>query len=179
MTSIRPFRKLPKLSALSLPALLLCLTGCAGERLTALPPQLVGEWRTTEGRYQGRFMRLEADRITFGMGGAGPDKLERIQNVRFCNVDAEQEYRINLLTADGSTDTLTLDFTQGNGGELHLKNQPKIVWRIGKASPHAAPATPAHASELPQTPVLPAVTGNRHNTIYRIDCLRPNVCKSY
>jgi hypothetical protein len=181
MISNRPSHKLPKLSASFALLMLLasCLAGCAGQPLTALPPQLVGEWRTAEGRYQGRFMRVETDRITFGMGGAGPDKLERVQNVRVFKADSGQEFRINLVAADGSPDPLVLDFSKANGGELHLKSQPNIVWTTGKLSPHAAPAAPPSTSQPPQTHALTPLTGNDHKTIYRIDCLQPNVCKSY
>jgi hypothetical protein len=174
LSSRKMAKRSPGLGAMIFSALLLCMAGCAGERLTALPPHLLGEWRTAEARYQGRFMKMEADRITFGMGGAGPDKLERIQSVRLLNADTRPEYRIDLLTADGSLETLTLDFTQANGGELHLKSQPKIVWRTAKASSRAP-----HGPELPQNPLFGPSTGNEHKTIYRIDCIHPNVCKSY
>ena len=182
MISNRTSHKLPKLSAsFSLLMLLAsCLAGCAGQPLTALPPQLLGEWRTGEGRYQGRFMRVETDRITFGMGGAGPDKLERIQDVRAFKADSGQEFRINLLAADGSPDPLVLDFSQANGGELHLKSQPQIIWTTGKPSPHAAaPAVAPSTSAPTQNHSLTPLTGNDHKTIYRIDCLKPNACKSY
>src|SRR3974390_281158 len=153
MISNRPSRKLSKLSApfsaLMLMALSLSLAACAGQRLTALPPQLLGEWRTGEGRYQGRFMRVETDRITFGMGGAGPDKLERIQDVRAFKADSGQEFRINLVAADGSPDPLILDFSKANGGELHLKSQPQIIWTTGKPSPHAAAPAVAPTTSAP------------------------------
>jgi len=158
---------------------LVWLTGCAGRRLTALPQQFLGEWRTAEARYAGRSIKMDANRITFGMGGAGPDVMERVESVRVVKGTESEEYRINLLAPDGSRDALFLGFTQENGGELHLKNQPKIVWRAVKASsraPVAAPQSPG----TPQSPsLMPPLTETEHMTIYKIDCVHQHVCKSY
>src|ERR1035441_4705329 len=61
-------------STLLLAPLLLSLAGCDWGGTQTLPGQMVGEWRTDEPRYHGRFIKLEADRVTFGLGGLGPDK---------------------------------------------------------------------------------------------------------
>jgi hypothetical protein len=161
-----------------IPLLLLWLAGCGGQRLPGLPQQLVGEWRTTEVQHAGRSIRVETSSITFGMGGAGPDQMERVEVVRLTTLPEGEEYKINLRKPDGTPDTLNLDFTQQNGGELRLKNQPKVVWRTGK-EPAPVRVAPL-GSQTQQAPIatLP-LNGTEHKTIYRVDCLRPDVCKSY
>ena len=171
--------KSPQL-ALSLTLLLIALlasgTGCGGEQLSAVPPQLVGEWRTADARYQGRSMNLASDRVTFGMGHIAPDRLEHVDSVRTISVENGQEYRITLRTPEATQDTLVLDFSQENGGELHLKSQPRIVWTRVKAT-SSAPVPVPQSPELPPTPATSVM--KEHKVIYKIDCVHSKNCKSY
>src|SRR5437016_7882758 len=102
--------------ALLLMPLLLLLVGCAWRDPKTLPGQMVGEWRTDEPRYNGRFLRLEADRITFGLGGVAPDKAEHVERVRMTPRDNPTEYTVHLTSTDGTTDSIALQFTTQNGG---------------------------------------------------------------
>jgi hypothetical protein len=154
-------------STLLLAPLLLSLAGCDWGGTQTLPGQMVGEWRTDEPRYHGRFIKLEADRVTFGLGGLGPDKAEHIE-------------RIKMTPRDNPTD----QFTPQNGGELRLKSQPTIVWKR-KNEPARTPPRQTPQPETPQqktpqceTPPPDHVYGE-HMTVYKIDCLKPDVCRSY
>ena len=158
--------------------LLFGLTACTGQRLTALPPELLGTWKTSDTRYQGRFMNMAADQITFGMDTAGPDKLERVDSLRVLEAEGGQEYRIALRTTDGSPDLLTVEFNSDNGGELHLKSQPRIIWRTAKL-PSARPLPDLHSHDVLQDPMVPTLIFKDHKIIYKIDCVRPGICKSY
>ncbi len=177
---------------LSLP-LLLSLAGC-DQSVPTLPRQVTGTWRTNEPKYDGRFMKLDGDKITFGMGGTGPDRTELVERVKMTPPDHPTDYEVKLKMADGSPDLITLQYVDQFGGELRLKSQPKILWSRtimpGKKqvadtpAPAAAPkSAPAPGSAPLPMPKVQTITREQiygeHMTIYRIDCIKPNVCKSY
>ncbi len=165
-------------------SLLLLLAGCDWRGPQTLPGQMVGEWRTDEPRYHGRFLRLETDRITFGLGGVAPDKVEPIERVSMAPRDNPTDYTIRLKAGDGTDDSIVLQFTPQNGGELRLKSQPKVVWKRksgpAKTLPRETPQRETSQHETPQrdTPPPDGIYGE-HMTVYKIDCLRPEVCRSY
>jgi len=174
--------------ALLVSPLLLWLTGCNSDPVVqTLPRQMTGTYRTEEGKYQGRFMKLDGDKITFGLGGAGPDRTEIVQSVTMTPSDKPTDFTVKLKTAEGNPDSIILQFSEQTG-ELKLKSQPKIIWsrRVvpGRTQVAQTPGTAA----APGTAPLPAPkVGNltpqqiygEHMTIYKIDCLKPNACKSY
>lgn len=164
----------PSRQTLLLLLLLLLLAGCDWRRPQTLPGQVVGEWRTDEPRYKGRFIRLETDQITFGLGGVAPDKSEHIERVRMAPTGKSTDYVIGMRAEDGTPDSIALQFTPENGGELRMKNQLKVVWRRKNQSTKTLPGeTPQHKT------VPPDGTYVEHRTIYKIDCIRPKVCRSY
>lgn len=154
--------------------LLLWLGGCDWRGPRTLPGQMVGEWKTDEPRYHGRFLKLETDRITFGLGGAAPDQYEEIETVRMVPKENPTDYLVKLKAENGTSDSIVLQFTSANGGELRLKNQPKVVWKRKSDPARVLPR------EIPQPETRP-LDGIyvEHRTIYKIDCLRPKVCRSY
>ena len=164
--------------------LLLLLTGCDWRGPQTLPGQMVGEWRTDEPRYHGRFIRLETDRITFGLGGVAPDTAEHIEKVKMAPSDNPTDYTIRLKAGDGTPDSIVLQFTRQNGGELRLKSQPMVVWKrknepdrtLPKETPQ--PETSQRKTPRRETPPTGRIYGE-HMTVYKIDCLRPKICRSY
>jgi hypothetical protein len=138
-----------------------------------LPGQVVGEWNTDDARYQGRFLRLETDRITFGLGGVAPDNSEHIERVSMAPTNNPTDYVIRLRAGDGTPDSIVLQFTPDNGGELRIKNQPKVVWKRKNEPSRTLPGN------VPQRVILRSDGTYEHQTIYKIDCLRPDVCRSY
>jgi len=83
-------------------SLLLILAGCDGRGPQTLPQQILGEWRTEDARYQGRFLKVEADQITFGLGGAAPDELEHIERVQMAPANNPIDYVIKLKKKRGN-----------------------------------------------------------------------------
>jgi len=153
--------------------LLLILTGCDWRGPQTLPEQVLGEWKTDDARYQGRFVKVEADQITFGLGGAAPDELEHIERVHMVPTDNRIDYAIKLKKPNGASDSIALLFTPERGGELRLKNQPKVVWSRRKDPVQPQPVKSPRPAALPFDVVL-----GEHKTIYKIDCIRPKVCHS-
>jgi hypothetical protein len=177
-------RGISRTTLLILPLLVL-LVGCDWGGTQTLPGQMVGDWRTDEPRYLTRFIKLEADRVTFGLGGLGPDKVEHIEKVKMAPRDNPTDYTIRLTAGDGTPDSIVVQFTPQNGGELRLKNQPKIVWkrrsepsRTPPPGQTPQPGTPPQKTPPPETPPPDHVYGE-HMTIYKIDCLKPDACRSY
>ena len=167
---------------------LLWLGGCGAGKLQTLPAQITGEWRSDDARYQGRFMRLETDEITFGLGGAGPDEDEHIESVTVAPDNDHTDYTIRLRKANGQRDALVLLFSEQDNGELRLKNQSKIVWKRkenenDKEARKAPQKATRHDVPLPEVARPEPLTAERvfggHRTLYKIDCIRPNVCHSY
>jgi hypothetical protein len=184
------WRKAWQSTLLLLLPLLLCLAGCSesAQTTTTLPRQMAGTWRTDEPRYDGRYMKLDGDRITFGMGGTASDRVEMVEQVTMTPLDNPTDYTVKLKMQDGASDTIKLQYVDKFGGELHLKSQPKIVWsRKTLPKKLQVAGTPAPAPTPEQAPLgLPkheTITRDRiygeHMTIYKIDCLKPNTCKSY
>src|SRR5579863_8795319 len=119
-------RPSPRMLLVSL--LLLLLAGCDWRDPRTLPGQVLGEWKTDDARYQGRFLKVETDQITFGLGGAAPNELEHIESVHMEPANNPTDYLIRLKRLSGASDSVVLRFTPENGGEIRLKNQPKVVW---------------------------------------------------
>ncbi|MGC2184628.1 MAG: hypothetical protein WA637_15215 [Terriglobales bacterium] len=157
-----------------LSGLLLLLAGCDWRQPRTLPAEMAGEWTTDESRYEGRFLKLETEQITFGLGGVAPDKSERVERVKVSQGDNLMDYTVRLRASDGTPDEIALSFTPKNGGELLLKSQPKIIWRRQKSSVRHRPAQAARPEPFPQTTIF-----TEHKTIYKIDCLHPDICHSY
>ncbi len=130
--------------------MLLWLAGC-DQGTPTLPRQLAGTWRTNEAKYDGRFMKLDGDRITFGMGGTAPDRIESVERVSMTPRDHPTDYTVKLKMPDGKPDSIILQFSEQFGGELRLKSQPKIVWSrtiqpVKKQVAEAPTPAPAPAS---------------------------------
>jgi hypothetical protein len=119
-------------------------------------------------------LKVETDQITFGLGGAAPDELEHIEEIRMSPADNPTDYVIQLKKQSGASDSIALRFTPENGGELRMKYQPKVVWARKKLSGQARQVG------LPPPPTQPLdVLFGEHRTIYKVDCIRPKVCRSY
>ncbi len=153
---------------------LLLLAGCNWRDPQTLPEQLLGEWKTDDARYQGRFLKVETDQITFGLGGAAPNELEHIERVHMEPANNPTDYLIKLKKLDGAPDSVVLRFSPENGGELRLKNQPHVVWSRNKNPIQAQPARALLPAALPLGVLL-----GEPKTIYTIECIRPKVCHSY
>lgn len=154
--------------------LILLLGGCSWRQPPSLPAQIIGEWKTQEPRYQGRFIRLENSQVTFGLGGLAPDNSERIEKLSMAPPQNPTDYVLGLRAADGTRDSITLHFSPENGGELRLKNQPTLVWRHQlKGGPNKMfPSRVREAAPVDEPRA-------EHKTIYKIDCLLPERCHSY
>jgi hypothetical protein len=162
---------LSKQTGLFLLLLLVSLSGCGWRQPPRLPGQILGEWKTQEPRHQGRFIKLESNWITFGLGGVAPDRTESIEKLSMEPPNNPTDYVLGLRAADGTDDSIALRFSGDNGGELRMKNQPTLVWRR-QGGPNTM--LPIETQEAVHDGARP-----EHKRIYKIDCLRPSHCRSY
>lgn len=153
---------------------LLFFMGCDWGQPQILPTEITGVWKTDEPRYRGRFIKLEPDQVTFGLGGIAPDKSEHIEKLKIASIDNAIDYSIRLRAADGTPDSIFLRFTPRDGGELGMKNQPQVIWRRKATVAATSPAQITRGETLSHSG-LP----REHKTIYKIDCIRPQTCRSY
>ncbi len=162
---------------------MLMLAGCSKPPVQTLPSHILGDWQTDDARYRGRGLKLDANRVTFGLGGIAPDKPEQIENVTMTPPDNPTDFVIHLRTADGAPDSIALQFTPANGGEMRIKSQSKMVWKRKNDFSRPLPAPSEPGKPVPTVKLHPVVVRTdgtqEHQTIYKIDCLRPGVCASY
>jgi predicted Rdx family selenoprotein len=133
-----------------------------------------------------RTAQLEGSRITFVIGGGVPDNTELIENVRSTSGDNPNDYTVRLRARDDSTESIVLQFSPQNGGELRLNSQSKVVWKRNMAGTTPGARTPGGTQvetsrkNVPQQdgPAVDRIYGE-HVTIYKIDCVRVKNCHSY
>ncbi|HZR58972.1 MAG TPA: hypothetical protein VFA74_19040 [Terriglobales bacterium] len=153
---------------------LLFFIGCDWGKPQILPTEITGVWKTDEPRYRGRFIKLDPDQITFGLGGIAPDKSEHIEKLKIASINNAIDYSIRLRAADGTPDSIFLRFTRRDGGELGMKNQPQVIWRRKAAVATTSPAQISRGDTLSRSGIP-----REHKTVYKIDCIRPKTCRSY
>jgi hypothetical protein len=174
MSTIPSHREVKWCKKLLLFVPLVLVAGCNWGGPQTLPAQVVGIWKTDDPRYYGRFLKLDSDQVIFGLGGVAPNKIEHIEKVKMAPTEKATEYTIKLKADDGTSDAIALRFTPENGGELGIKNQPKVVWTRKSFPDTALPGKILQGKAPPRDGAA-----KEHKTIYKIDCLLPNSCRSY
>jgi hypothetical protein len=103
------------------------LVGCAGQEPGQVPDELIGVWVTDDHRYQGRFLKLEAGTIHFGMGE------DQASENPIIDVETIQEgetsiYRIRYLSPEGLEYTQSL-YYEPESEKIRYKSRPSVVWK--------------------------------------------------
>lgn len=103
------------------------LVACATEEPVPVPDELIGVWVTDDVRYEGRFLKLEAQKIHFGLGGDQASE-NPIINVETTLEDGTSIYRIHYLSPEGLEYSQTL-YYEPRSGEMRYKNRPSVIWK--------------------------------------------------
>jgi len=103
------------------------LVGCAAQEPGQVPDELIGVWVTDDHRYQGRFLKLEARTIHFGVGEDQASE-NPIIDVETIQEGGTSIYRIRYLSPEGLEYTQSLYYEPKNG-KIRYKNRPSVVWR--------------------------------------------------
>jgi hypothetical protein len=97
---------------------------------TTIPQQILGIWSTSDPPYEGRFMRLTANQVSFGSSDAAPTN-HRVVEVRSDRLYEITAFAIDYLSPDQQIYTLNLKFYPGSN-ELRLANRQAPVWTRGE-----------------------------------------------
>jgi len=96
---------------------------------TTIPQQILGTWSTSDPPYEGRFMRLAVNQVSFGSSDTAPTN-HRVVAVRSDRMDQITCFAIDYLSPDQEIYTLNLKFYRGSD-ELRLANRQAPVWTRG------------------------------------------------
>jgi hypothetical protein len=93
------------------------------------PNELVGTWKTSAPKYADRFLKIDTDTITFGIGG-GNVEIYTIKKLKMKKALDERSvlYTIYYDGKEGDEYTFGFYYSPERGGTIRLKHQRQIVW---------------------------------------------------
>ncbi len=110
-------------------AALLVIWGCDAAKPPAVPPELLGTWRTTDPRYDGLFFKIDDASFSYS---TVEGKVENYALVKYERGDAREQQTISTHVLHGNRDgqklTVSLLYESGEGGRFKFKNQNKTIW---------------------------------------------------
>lgn len=113
--------------------MVMSLSGCS-QKLTHIPPELIGYWTTDAPGYQTRFLKLEKNFVLIGIN---QDDIPSVETVR--EVDSKPGtdgtiYKISSIGSQG-IESITLQFNPANGGVIQVRHKEGILWTRHKPPP--------------------------------------------
>lgn len=107
---------------------LILFLGCGeGEGLSEIPDHLVGRWETEDTRYQGCFLDLKRNSVTF-VSAEGQKSVNSLKKVE---ISCEEDSQLYTLYYSGEDDReCTMRFYYESSGErvIRLKSRKQIEW---------------------------------------------------
>jgi hypothetical protein len=91
------------------------------------PEDLIGQWTTSEPRYQDRFFEITKETLAYGLGGGKID-VYFISSMKESLEGNNILYTINYKNTDGLKFTQSFYYHPENGGSIQLKHQEHIKW---------------------------------------------------
>ena len=92
------------------------------------PNELVGVWKSSAQKYADRFITIDTDTITFGIGG-GNVEIYTINKIKKTSVEGSILYTIYFEDGEGVWYKFAFYYSPKDGGEFRKKNQRQIVWK--------------------------------------------------
>lgn len=111
----------------------LMLFAACGDGTEALPPELLGVWRTEAPRYRDGHFELRENWVVFG-ASRFEESTHRIRSVRSSDAGDSTGYRIEYALDDGETALLSLLYTPGRPPQLRVGRR-EAPW-VPEASAH-------------------------------------------
>ena len=107
---------------------MLCFTLQCSKIKTA-PEDLIGVWKTSDPKYEDRFLEIDRSTITFGKGGGDSDT----HPITSIEVEKGPEAKGNLYTIaykdkEGQKFNFLIYYDPANQGTIRFKNQDQIEW---------------------------------------------------
>jgi hypothetical protein len=105
---------------------LLVSWGCEQGQTTIISDDMVGVWKTSDKKYEDRFIELKKDIVILGQGD-GNESVQPIQKVTLVRQKGKELYTVHYLNDEGDKDSISF-FYDPAGGIITLKNQRNIEW---------------------------------------------------
>lgn len=105
---------------------LLVSWGCEQGQTTIISDEMVGVWKTSDKKYEDRFIGLKKDVVILGQGD-GKESIQPIQKVTMVRQNGKDLYTVQYLDNEGDKDSISF-FYNPVGGIITLKNQNSIEW---------------------------------------------------
>jgi hypothetical protein len=97
-------------------------------KIKTAPEDLIGLWKTSDPKYEDRFLEIDRSTITFGTGGGNSDT----HSITSIEIEKGPEAKGNLYTIaydkEGQKFTFLIYYHPANQGTIRFKNQDQIVW---------------------------------------------------
>ncbi|MFB3884155.1 MAG: hypothetical protein ACE144_02935 [Thermodesulfobacteriota bacterium] len=115
--------RMKKVSILFLSLMLLCFGPQCGKNKN-VPDHLLGEWTTSDPKYEDRFFEIDRATITFGVGEGQSDT----HSITSIEIEKESLYTIYYKNGEGLESKFSFTYQPTGQGEIKLKNQDQFVW---------------------------------------------------
>ena len=105
--------------------------GCSSNEIDALPQELLGEWETTEPKFEGFTFQLTQDMITFVDTNADDGVETYMIQKRTKGVDQKLKkdiYTVHYKNKEDLELKFALFYDAAGGGRVFLKNQKGFFW---------------------------------------------------
>ncbi|MBN2332286.1 MAG: hypothetical protein JXO49_01175 [Deltaproteobacteria bacterium] len=113
--------------------MILCFCGCQFGGSVDLPPDLLGTWGTESPKYADRFLTLETDVISFGIGGGEVNRYAITQVKAKEQGNHVTDYIIHYKNEDNDGFIFAFTYDTAHHGNLIIRNQPGIWTRVPDA----------------------------------------------
>jgi hypothetical protein len=111
---------------LILVGVLLVSWGCEQGQTTIISDDLAGVWKTSDKKYEDRFIELKNDVVILGQGN-GNESSHPIQKVTMVRQNGKDLYTVQYLDDEGNKDSISF-FYNPAAGIITLKHQESIEW---------------------------------------------------
>jgi hypothetical protein len=108
---------------------LLVSWGCEEGQTTIISDDMVGVWKTSDQKYEDRFIELKKEVVILGQGD-GNESVQPIQKVTMIRQNGKELYTVHYLDDNGDKDSISF-YYDPVGGILRLKHQSNIEWTKG------------------------------------------------
>jgi hypothetical protein len=113
----------------ALPLLFLFASCLACQQGLLSPPQkLLGLWTTEAPAYADRYLRIEEDRLVFGVASDQPPMVQRIVRIDVRADEKQTTYTFHSVDAEGEHE-LVIFYDPAEGGALRIKNRIDVIWK--------------------------------------------------
>lgn len=98
-----------------------------GEGLSEIPDHLVGRWETEDSRYQGCFLDLKENSVTF-VSAEGQKSVNLLKKVEITSEEGSQLYTLHYTGEADRECTMRFYYESSGGRVIRVKSRKQIEW---------------------------------------------------